>query len=225
VERQNSEFFLAFTAVVRRPGFLVGLLIAIALAVLWYIERFHAWANNWLPNFIAEWTGILIAVALLDQLRQQRNEARVRPLRLHAYRAFLRWLDHVGLVASDYLERWVTDSGERESTRNASEAVRRMDEAFARDAVPDPNTRRCWVEMLRYDAAEIDKICARYLPFLPPPVTVPTLAGVDAMRASADSFGEEKNSWGVGTYGGYTPFGDDFVRAYAAVTRALSDTT
>lgn len=38
--------------------------------VVWIFERHTSWANNWFPNFIAEWSGILIAVLVVDRLNQ-----------------------------------------------------------------------------------------------------------------------------------------------------------
>lgn len=63
------------------------LLLAASIAT-YAIDRRTSWANNWLPNFIAEWSGILLALLVFDRLKeaQQRRafEQFVRPARERA---------------------------------------------------------------------------------------------------------------------------------------------
>jgi hypothetical protein len=68
-------------------GLALLLLVFVALtAALWS----ESWAQTWMPNFIAEWSGILIAVAIVDRLleraRGEAEIARLEPLRLAAGR-------------------------------------------------------------------------------------------------------------------------------------------
>lgn len=197
---------------------LVLLALTTATVTLWVFERGQPWADNWLPNFIAEWTGIFVAVAIVDRLREREREAQVRPLRAHCYREILHYLDNIGLNASTYLENFVAAGVGLRTTDDPAEAVHLMDVAFARDAVPDPNSRRCWVEMLQLRAVEIDEICKRNQAFIPTAVIVPVLALVNEMRTCAAGF-SELSSWAPTRY---EPIGVTFQPAHAAVTAALS---
>jgi hypothetical protein len=209
----------------RRTPFLVWLLLPVLAllaltAILWFFERAHAWANNWLPNFIAEWTGILIAVGLVEWRRGREREAQLRPLRIYCYEQILRYLDNVGLNAASYLERFVVAAPALENPGDGAEALRAIDAALARDgSMPDTNVRRNWLEMLRGRAATIDELCARHQPFIPEPVIAPVLGVVNTMRSCAEMFGESD----LVVTSNYVPVGDAFERAHAAVTRALDD--
>src|ERR1043166_9269122 len=44
-----------------------------ASIVVWIEDRRASWANNWLPNFIAEWSGILITVLIVERLTQAQS--------------------------------------------------------------------------------------------------------------------------------------------------------
>jgi hypothetical protein len=57
-------------------------------AGLWVSRRSDHWADQWLPNFVAEWSGIFIAVAVVDRLtyraRSAEREVALAPARLYA---------------------------------------------------------------------------------------------------------------------------------------------
>jgi hypothetical protein len=211
--RAREAFGMVFWLVL-----VLGLLAAVTL-ILWVVERRHAWANNWLPNLFAEWTGILVAVVIVNWLLEREREKQLRPFRAHCYRTILGDLDHIGLNASSYLERFAVAGPGFEPTKDPVEAVRRMDAAFARDAVPDPNTRRSWVEMLRSTAARMDETYLRYQPFIPPPVVGSLFVLLSKMRMSA--MGLEMVIASAETAGNYVPLGAAFGPAHAAVTRGL----
>ena len=191
-----------------------------ATLILWLVERGHAWANNWLPNFVAEWTGILLAVAIVDWWRQREREAQFRPLRALCYGELLRFMDNVGLSANTYLERFVVVGPGLEPTDDWAEAVRRIDVALPRGAVTDPNTRLNWWELLRARSGELYEVCERHMPFLPESVVVPVLELVNAMRACAMSATSVHTVWRPESY---VPIGDTFARAHAAVTAAAGE--
>jgi hypothetical protein len=209
----------------RRPGFVLGISLVlggltVVTLILWLVERGHAWANNWLPNFVAEWTGILLVVVILERWRNREREAQFRPLRTYCYGELLRFLDNVGQTASSYLERFVTAGPGLEPTDDWAEAVRRMDVALPGGAVTDPNVRLNWWELLRDRSGELFEVCERHTPFLPESVVVPVLELVNAMRACALAATSVQMVWPPDYY---VPIGDAFARAHAAVTAAAGE--
>jgi hypothetical protein len=98
-----------------------------------------------------------------------------------------------------------------------------MDAAFARNAVPDPNLRRNWVDMLRSTAARIDETCLRYRPFIPPPVVEPLFVLLSEIKMCA--MGLEMVIASAETAGNYVPLGEAFGPAHAAVASGLDETS
>jgi hypothetical protein len=46
----------------------------IVFFVLWLLERSHKWASEWLPNFVAEWSGILLTVVIVESVMKTKEE-------------------------------------------------------------------------------------------------------------------------------------------------------
>src|SRR5205085_75318 len=50
--------------------YLVLIALLLASIATWVFERNTSWANDWLPNFVAEWSGILIVVLVVERFAQ-----------------------------------------------------------------------------------------------------------------------------------------------------------
>src|SRR5205823_4265035 len=59
---------------------------------LWWFVRDQAWADAWLPNFVAEWSGIALALVVVDRLLEQQRVHAVTPLRRRAERSIAEYL-------------------------------------------------------------------------------------------------------------------------------------
>jgi hypothetical protein len=117
----------------------LGALTVITIAVaVWRWD--DPWARDWLPNFIAEWSGLFIAVAIVDRLlshaRRAEEEARREPWRRQAGIELAQALDELITTAvhdyardentpeeptepaSVFFDRWSQSPGLSESARD-----------------------------------------------------------------------------------------------------------
>lgn len=84
----------------------LGLLMVVTVVVaVWRWD--DSWTHEWLPNFIAEWSGLFIAVAIVERLlaraRAQEEAARRQPLRQLAGSQLARALEGIiGTAVSEY---------------------------------------------------------------------------------------------------------------------------
>lgn len=149
-------------------GVLTFLLVASVL--VWAFERTTSWANDWLPNFIAEWSGIFIAVLVVDRLvyaeRQREQAAIYTPLRHTAGLALGKALQPL----IDFLLAVAEATGLR--TRPGQDLVtffEELFEAFPRGGIVDP--RACleqWVEILTKVESDLRGVRDRYVVTLDP---------------------------------------------------------
>jgi hypothetical protein len=141
---------------------LAALLVGTSLT--WLFARKTSWADNWLPNFIAEWSGILIVVVLVT-----RAEAAARRREEAVAYATLR--EKAGLeIASalrpmiDFLLSVAEVTGVR--TRPVEKLVEFFDRLFLelpRDGIVDP--RAClaqWADTLADVELRLRKVHERY---------------------------------------------------------------
>jgi hypothetical protein len=111
----------------------------VAIAVWQWDET---WAHEWLPNFIAEWSGLFIAVAIVERLlaraRAREEAARRQPLRTLAGAQLGRAVEGIiGTAVSEYVfggdkddeppepaatffERWAASLADSSRARNAT---------------------------------------------------------------------------------------------------------
>jgi hypothetical protein len=160
---------------IHRPGpiavlYLVLLALLLASILTWLFDRHTAWANNWAPNFIAEWSGILIAVVVVERLvqaAQRREQAATYMALRHTAgvalgRALRPMVDFLLAVAE------VT----KIETKPGEELVvffERVFEELPRSGIPDP--KKClaqWVEILDDAENRIRSVHDRYFMTLDP---------------------------------------------------------
>jgi hypothetical protein len=144
----------------------------LASIFVWVLERNTSWANNWLPNFIAEWSGILITALVVERLvqAQARREAEAfyRPLRHTAGLAIGRALRPM----IDFLLAVAESTGLK--TRPAYDLVSFFEELWhwlvvPRSGIVDP--RAClaaWADTLEEVEARLRDVHARYDTILDP---------------------------------------------------------
>ncbi|HYZ77404.1 MAG TPA: hypothetical protein VE596_08525 [Gaiellaceae bacterium] len=111
-------------------------ILSVGTTVVWFAFRSHTWANDWLPNFIAEWTGLFLAVFVIDRLLERererhheyQRELRRRPMREAAGQAIERALAYIisfavstyaqlhevveeeAVDAWEFLQRWIGEA-------------------------------------------------------------------------------------------------------------------
>lgn len=164
--------------------------------VAYVLERRATWANDWLPNFIAEWSGILLALLVFDRLKeaQQRREFEMflRPLRKKAGLA----LGKAVQPMIDFLLVLAESTGFE--TKPGYDLVPFMDELWhwliePREGIVDPRTCLAdWVKTIAEVESRLRVLHINYDTILDPEA----LAEVDDL---ADRLGDRQ--WLVGDVG------------------------
>jgi len=155
--------------------------LTVALVVIWFAFRSHAWASNWLPNFIAESAGIFVTVAVVDGVIRAQRARSERPFRLRAATRLQRALQSMlNLIAADlyYLpnpDKWL-------NIRRADEFVEGW--RTQTDGVPliwMADWVRRWMLATSQTAEDLDKMRAKYEAVLSPKLA-------DAIDEFVDTF-------------------------------------
>jgi hypothetical protein len=192
-------------------------------AALFTMEYGHEWAHEWLPNFVAEWTGILFAIGVFEMARERERERELEPLRSRCYRSILDKLDHIGLNATSLLERFVVPPLGSAAPNESVNAVLKADEAFRHDTVPPGDIRDGWATMLEGTTKRLADDTEPYQPFIASSALDPLLDLLEVMRTSARQVRVVVGS--ASTSENYVPIASAFAETYAAVERQLDAMT
>jgi hypothetical protein len=146
-----------------------------------------SWADTWMPNFIAEWSGIFIAVVVVERLferdRRRQQELALAPLRRAAGSALLRALSSVlDYAVREYAEVHQT---KREDAIPASVFLNRWaDEVEQHPTMTDPFWLDWLSDALAGMATQLREVRARYITALEPR----EIANLDSLERQASSF-------------------------------------
>lgn len=73
-------------------------LLALVFALAWFAFRGQSWANTWLPNFVAEWSGIAFALVVIDRLLERNRQRQIVPIQIRAERSIAINLLHIAML-------------------------------------------------------------------------------------------------------------------------------